>query len=267
VSVATARGGSSFGHRLKVVLPAILVGVGLLVLWEVFVVVRDVKPFLLPKPSAIWSEITANLSGIWNATKETALNALVGLVAGTAIGIAVALVASRFRFVGEIASPLAAAVNAMPIIALAPVLYNMFSATSSYPRRLIVTIIVFFPIFVNMLRGLTQVDAIKQELMRSYAASPWEVLRKVKVPNALPFFFTGLKLAASLAVIAAIVTEYFGGIQNGLGSRITSASSATAFGRAWAYVAAAIALGLVFYLAAVILERVVLPWQALRRAR
>jgi NitT/TauT family transport system permease protein len=118
-----------------------------------------------------------------------------------------------------------------------------------------------------MLRGLTQVDAVKQELMRSYAASPWEVLRKVKVPNALPFLFTGLKLAGALAVIAAIVAEYFGGIQNGLGSRITSASAATAYGRAWAYVAAAIVLGLVFYLAVVILERLVLPWQVARRAR
>ena len=109
--------------------------------------------------------------------------------------MAVALVASRFRIVGELATPLAAAVNAMPIIALAPILYNMFSATSAYPRRLVVTIIVFFPIFVNMLRGLTQVDAVKHELMRSYAASPWAILRKVKVPNALPFLFTGLKLA------------------------------------------------------------------------
>jgi NitT/TauT family transport system permease protein len=257
----------AIGGRVKTVLPAVLVGVAILVLWEVFVVVRDIKPFLLPKPSAIWSEINENLSGIWSATKETGTNALVGLLIGTALGVAVALVASRFRIVSELATPLAAAVNAMPIIALAPILYNMFSATSAYPRRLVVTIIVFFPIFVNMLRGLTQVDAVKQELMRSYAASPWEVLRKVKVPNALPFLFTGLKLAGALAVIAAIVAEYFGGIQNGLGSRITSASAATAYGRAWAYVAAAIVLGLVFYLAVVILERLVLPWQVARRAR
>jgi NitT/TauT family transport system permease protein len=266
-TASDARRAGSFGERAKTILPAVAVGVGILVLWEVFVVVRDVKPFLLPKPSFIWSEINANWSGIWSATKETGFNAFVGLLVGTALGIAVALVASRFRFVGEVATPLAAAVNAMPIIALAPILYNMFSATSSYPRRLVVTIIVFFPIFVNMLRGLTQVDNTKQELMRSYAASPWDILRKVKVPNALPFLFTGLKLAASLAVIAAIVAEYFGGVQNGLGSRITSASSATAFGRAWAYVAAAIVLGLVFYLAVVILERLVLPWQTARRSR
>ena len=101
--------------------------------------------------------------------------------------------------------------------------------------------------------------------MRSYAASEWTILGKVRVPDALPFFFTGLKLAASLCVIAAVVAEYFGGLQNGLGSRITSAAAATAYARAWAYVAASCLLGLVFFLAAVLLERVATPWQAHRR--
>jgi NitT/TauT family transport system permease protein len=243
------------------------VGVGFLLLWELFVVVRDIKPYLLPKPSAVWSQFTDNLSGIWDATKETGTNALVGLIIGALLGIAVALVASRFRVVGEIAAPLSAAVNAMPIIALAPILYHMFSSTSGYPRRLVVVIVVFFPVFVNTLRGLTQVDNVKQELMRSYAASDWEILRKVKVPNALPFLFTGLKLASSLGVIAAIVAEYFGGLQTGLGARITSAAASTAYDRAWAYVAAAILLGLVFYAAVNLLERLALPWQAARRSR
>ena len=110
---------------------------------------------------------------------------------------------------------------------LAPIFNNIFSTTSAIPRRLVVTVIVFFPIFVNTLRGLLQVDATKTELMRSYGASDGVVLRKVRIPNALPFFFTGLKLAASLGVIAAVVAEYFGGLQNGLGSRITSYAGAT----------------------------------------
>ncbi len=264
---AAVRQRSEQSERWRAWLPPVLVGVGVLVLWEVFVVVRDIKPFLLPKPSAIWDQVTANGSQILEAAKETGVNALVGLIVGTVLGVAMALVASRFRFLGEVATPLAAAVNAMPIIALAPILNNMFSSTSAYPRRMIVTIIVFFPIFVNTLRGLTQVDATKKELMRSYAASDWAILRKVNVPNALPFLFTGLKLAASLAVIAAVVTEYFGGLQNGLGSRITSAAAATAFPRAWAYVGASILLGLVFYLAVNVLERIALPWEAARRSR
>jgi NitT/TauT family transport system permease protein len=130
----------------------------------------------------------------------------------------------------------------------------------------VVTIVVFFPIFINTFKGLTQIDPIHDELMRSYAASDWSVLGKVRVPGAMPFFFTGLKLAASLCVIAAVVAEYFGGLQNGLGNRITSAAAATAYGRAWAYVAASCVLGLVFFLLASLLERVATPWQAHRRA-
>ena len=153
----------------------------------------------------------------------------------------------------------------MPIIALAPILNNMFSSTSTVPRRLVVTIVVFFPVFINTFRGLTQIDPVHDELMRSYAASEWTVLRKVRVPGALPFFFTGLKLAASLCVIAAIVAEYFGGLQIGLGSRITSAAASTAYGRAWAYVAAACLLGLVFFLAADDPRAARHAWQVHRR--
>ena len=163
-------------------------------------------------------------------------------------GVAAAMVASRFRIAGELLTPLAAAVNAMPIIVLAPIFNNMFSSTSAIPRRLIVTIIVFFPIFVNTLRGLRpgrrhqdRADALLRRQRRGRSCA------RCGCPNALPFFFTGLKLAASLGVIAAVVAEYFGGLQNGLGSRITSYAGATTYPRAWAYVAAACVLGLVFY--------------------
>jgi NitT/TauT family transport system permease protein len=124
-----------------------------------------------------------------------------------------------------------------------------------------VLIYVFFPIFVNTLKGLRQVDPVHAELMRSYAASPWTATRIVRVPGALPYFFTGLKIAGSGAVIAAIVSEYFGGLQQGLGPAITSAAAASAYPRAWALVVAAIALGLAFYLAALLAERLAMPWQ------
>jgi NitT/TauT family transport system permease protein len=253
-------------RRAKAIVTPLIVGVLLLVAWELFVEWRNIKPFLLPKPSAIWDEIVDNHNEIWKAARETGTNALVGLFAGTLLGVGAALVASRFRVASELLTPLSAAVNAIPIIALAPMFNNLFSTTSAIPRRLIVAIIVFFPIFVNTLRGLVLVDNTKTELMRSYGASDWDTTRKVRVPNAMPFFFTGLKLAASLGVIAAVVAEYFGGLQNGLGSRITQYAGATAYPRAWAYVAAACALGLVFYLAALLLERIVMPWHAARRA-
>jgi NitT/TauT family transport system permease protein len=247
-------------------LPPLAVGVGFLALWELFVQVRDIKPYLLPAPSLVWEQLRANLEQIWSATLATGANAVVGLVCGIVLGTAMALVASRFRFFREMTLPLAAAINAMPIIAMAPLLNNIFSSTSAIPRRLVVTIVVFFPIFVNVLKGLTQVHATQLELMRSYAASDNDVSRKVRLPNALPFLFTGFKLAASLCVIAAVVAEYFGGLQNGLGSRITSAAANSAYGRAWAYVVAACALGLTFYATSVLLERLAMPWHRHRSA-
>ena len=246
--------------RVKAVLTPLVVGVLLLLLWQFFVEWRDIKPFLLPKPTAIWDQIADNAGEIWKAARVTGTNALVGILVGTVGGVAAALVSSRFRLAGELLLPLSSAVMAIPIIVLAPIFNTMFSTTSSVPRRLVVALVVFFPLFINALRGLRQVAPIHRELMDSYAAGGWTFARTVRIPGALPFVFTGLRLAAALAVIAAVVAEYFGGLQNGLGSRITSAASNTAYPRAWAYVAAACALGLLFYLVATALERIAMPW-------
>lgn len=251
---------------MRSVLPPIVVGVGLVAAWQLFVDLRHVKPYLLPAPSAIWHQIVTNRGGIIHAARVTGTNALVGLAAGSLLGVVAGAVASRFRVLGELTTPVAVAVNAIPIIALVPIFNNMFSTTSAIPRRLMVTIIVFFPIFMNILRGLTQLDATKEELMRSYAASSGVVLRKVRVPNALPFLFTGLKIAGALSVITAVVAEYFGGLQDGLGSHIVSAASNSAYGRAWAFVAASCVLGLVFYFVTILVERMVVPWQPVHRS-
>jgi len=232
--------------------------------WQALVVANDIKPYLLPKPSAIWTQLVDNAEDILATARVTGTNALVGLAVGALLGVLAALVASRFRVVDSLLVPLAAAVNAMPIIALAPIFNTMFSTTSAIPRRLVVSLVVFFPLFVNTLRGLRQVTPIHRELLDSYAAGGWTFARKVRLPGALPFVFTGLRLAASLAVIAAVVAEYFGGLQNGLGTRITSAAANTAYPRAWAYVAASCALGLIFYLVATALERIATPWRTTR---
>lgn len=252
--------------RLRSALPAVIVGLVLLSAWELFVVARDIQPYLLPKPSAIWEQIRLNRAGLWGAARSSGTNALVGLVAGTLWGTAMAAVASRFRAFREMVAPLAAAINAMPIVALTPMFNNLFSTTSSIPRRLTVTIVVFFPIFVNVLRGLSQIDPVHGELMRSYGASGRDVLRTVRLPTALPFLFTGLRVAAALSVIAAVVAEYFGGLQTGLGSRITSAAANSAYPRAWAYVTASCVLGLLFYLTAAVAERLAMPWRTRRDA-
>jgi len=247
------------GRAARIGIP-IAVGVLFLVGWQALVVGNDIKPYLLPKPSAIWEQVVHNREDILTTARVTGTNALVGLLAGAILGVLVALVAARFRVVDSMLVPLAAAVNAMPIIALAPIFNTMFSTTSSVPRRLVVALVVFFPLFINALRGLRQVAPIHRELKDSYAAGGWTFARTVRIPGALPFVFTGLRLGAALAVIAAVVAEYFGGLQNGLGTRITSAASNTAYPRAWAYVAAACALGLLFYLVATALERIAMPW-------
>jgi NitT/TauT family transport system permease protein len=253
-------------RRVLLIVAPVIFGVAFLSAWELFVVVRHIKPFLLPKPSAIWHEIIVNRSFIVKAARTSGTNAFIGLVFGTAVGLLAAFCASRFRAVNELLSPLAVAVNAVPIIVLVSVFNNMFAITSSVPRRLMVTIVVFFVVFVNVTKGLTNTDSTQLELMSSYAASDWTVLRKVRLPNALPFFFTALKVASSLSVITAFVAEYFGGRQDGLGYKISSSISNSKDAQSWAYVAGACALGLIFYLVAAAMERVAIPWKAKRSA-
>lgn len=247
---------------LRRILPPLAFGVLVVVAWQVTVTVGRIAPFIVPAPSAIWAELVEQRTNVWTAALASGENALIGLIGGTIAGILAALLASRFRPLGEVSVPFAAVLNALPIIALAPILNNMFESTSSVPRRLVAGIIVFFPVFINTLRGLREVDPIHRELMHSYAASGWTFARMVRLPGALPFVFTGLRQASSLAVIAAVVAEYFGGLQTGLGSRITSAAAFTAYPRAWAYVVGACLLGLVFYLSTLLLERLVMPWKS-----
>ncbi len=248
------------------ILPPVAWGAFFLFVWEQFVKWRNIKPFLLPAPSAIWAQMKLNKSGIWDTALNTGTNAVIGLIVGTIVALGLALVAQRFETVRALIAPIGAALNTMPIVALGPVFYNLFGSTSDTARRVVIGLVAFFPIFVNTLKGLTQVDPVHTELMRSYAASDSAFLRLVRLPNALSFTVTGIRIAASLAVIAAVVVEYFGGLQNGLGNRAASAMKLSATAKGWAYVTAACALGLTFYLLAVLLERLAMPWQARRRA-
>ncbi|MEV6657960.1 ABC transporter permease [Nocardia fluminea] len=236
-------------------LPPIVVGLVVLALWQLLTVVAGVPSFLLPAPSAIAAQFGENAGRILDASLATGTNALIGFVAGTVLGLAAAVLAVRFGVIDGLLTPLAAAAAAVPIVALAPLLNSMYSTTTETPRRLVVTIVVFFPVFVSTARGLRQVPKVQGDLMRSYAASGWQITRAVRLPAALPHLFTGLRIAAPGAVIAAVIAEYFGGLQNGLGSRITSAAANTAYPRAWAYVAGAMCVGLVFLAAVLLLEQ------------
>ena len=239
----------------RVVLPPVAFGAGFLALWEVAVKAFDLKPYFLPPPSAIWGQFRENGTLIWEASRVSGTNALVGLIVGTMIGVALAFVIARFRVLNELVTPLAIALNAVPIFVLVAVFNNMFSITSEVPRRLMVSLVVQFIVLVNVTKGLTQVLPIQLELMRSYAASQVAVLAKVRIPNAVPYLFTALRIAAPASVITAFVSEYFGGAQNGLGSRIVSSIAISKNAAAWAYVLGACLLGLAFYVIAVALER------------
>ena len=203
----------------RAVWPPALFGASFLLMWELIVVVNDIEVFLLPSPSAIWSALLDNLGNVWDAARVTGGNALVGLLLGVGLGVAMSFLLMRFRLLDELTTPLAVAVNAIPIIIVVPILNNMFSATSQVGRRLMVMLIVFFVVLINVAKGLRQVKPTHLELMRSYAASPWDILLKTRVPNAVPYLFTALKIVAPLSVITAFVAEYFGGSQNGLGFR------------------------------------------------
>ena len=235
-------------------LPAVVFGGLFFGFWEWAVRFFELKPYFLTAPSSIWEQFVNNFSFIRTAATVSGGNALIGLLAGTLLGVAMSFILSRFGFLNQIITPLAVALNAVPIFVLVAVLNNMYSITSEIPRRVMVTLVVYFIVLVNVAKGLTQVRSTHVELMRSYAASEFVILRKVRVPNAVPYLFTALKVAAPASVITAFVSEYFGGLQNGLGSRITSNIANAKNAAAWAYVLGACLLGLAFYIVSIILE-------------
>ncbi|HEV7948153.1 MAG TPA: ABC transporter permease subunit, partial [Glaciihabitans sp.] len=215
--------------------------------WQIATVVGEIPAFLLPSPFAIFDELITFLPAITSVTIVTGGNALIGLVVGALFGIVFALLAAFVRVVDSLLAPLVAAIAVVPIVALAPILYSMFGANSELSRQIIAAIAVFIPVFANTLRGLGQTLPVQRDLMRAYAATPWQIARAVTIPSALPFLFTGLRIASSLAVISALIAEYFGGPRTGIGSFITTAASGSNYSRAWAYVLGAILLGLIFY--------------------
>ena len=208
----------------------------------------------------------SNLMPILAASWFTLKEALGGMTMGTVAGIAVALATTRWTASREALLPFAIAANSMPIIAFAPIMNNWFGIDNPFSKMAIVTIMIFFPIMINTVRGLTSVDNRSLELMRSYAASDSEILMKLRIPNALPSLFSGLKVAGALAMIGAIVGEYFGGPRIALGVFITQEAALFRFATAWAAILVACLLGIAIYLVILLAERLALPWHQTFRA-
>jgi NitT/TauT family transport system permease protein len=280
VSVATgagavrpARRGPSAGvarrtRGLLYYVPALVVFLGAVVAWEILVGALNLRSFILPKPSAILDAFATNWQGpdprfqIAPAARATIIEALGGLLIGTTAGVAVAFATSRWQTARDFLLPIAVAANAVPIIAFSPLLNAWFGLANPLSKMMMAAVLVFFPVMANVTRGLVQVDPSAIELMRSMAASEWQILRKVRIPNALPYFFTAMKLATTLSLIGAIVAEYFGSANRVLGRVIIDSASGLRFEITWAAILVGAAAGIAFYLAIVVLERVFIPWHA-----
>ena len=201
-----------------------------------------------------------NLIPILQAGWFTLKEALGGLALGSLAGIAIALATARWTATREALLPFAIAANSMPIIAFAPIMNNWFGLDNPFSKIAIVSIMIFFPMMINTVRGLTLVDAASLELMRSYAAGEFEILFKLRIPNALPYLFSGFKVAAALSMIGAIVGEYFGGPRIALGVFITQEAALFRFASAWAAIIIACLIGIALYLLILLAERLAMPW-------
>jgi len=233
--------------------PALLILVLGLAGWEVAVNAFGIQKFLLPKPSEIATAFWDQRSILWPAGWYTFTEAFWGFVIGVSFGIGAAVVLARFRAVGSALMPYFIAASAIPIIAFAPIANAWFGIEKS-SKIFIAALLCFFPVLVNTLRGLTSVKPQQVELMRSYAARDFTVFKRVRIPTSLPYVFASLKVASVLAMIGAIVGEYFGGSQQQLGIQIKNSAALFQFETAWAAILVACILGVGFYLAVSVAE-------------
>ncbi|MHB8469257.1 MAG: ABC transporter permease [Gaiellaceae bacterium] len=228
--------------------------------WEGGIALFHVQQFLLPRPSDIVKSFWTERHTLWPAGWYTFKEALGGFAIGSTLGVLAATFVGRFKAAGTAFMPIAIAANAVPIIAFAPIFDVWFNPLSPASKMAIAAVLCFLPVLVNTLRGLQSASPRQIELMRSYAASDLEIWRRVRVPTALPFLFTALKVASVLAMIGAIVGEYFGGAFNALGVLINSDAQVFQFVTAWAGILLASLLGLALYGAVVLAERLVVRW-------
>jgi NitT/TauT family transport system permease protein len=241
-------------------LPPLVVFALVVGLWEGLVRALHVQQFLLPKPSTILSVFWTQRHVLWPAGWYTFKEALGGFAIGSGAGVVAATVVGRFKTAGQALMPIFIAANAVPIIAFAPIFGAWFNPIQPQSKMAIAAVLCFLPVMVNTLRGLQSARPRQVELMRSYAASELEIWRRVRIPTALPFLFTALKVASVLSMIGAIVGEYFGGAMNALGVTINTDAQIFQFDAAWAGILVASLLGIALYSAVVVAERLLVRW-------
>ena len=242
-----------------------LFGITLLALWELAVRLFGVSPVILPAPSAIAARIAASLPVLWADFVQTALKgALAGYVLGCGAAVATAIGIDRSAFLQRGLLPVGNFVAALPIVGIAPIMVMWFGFDWQ-SKAAVVVVMVFFPVLVNMVAGLKATEPMQRDLMATYHASYWQTLWKLRFPAALPFLFNGLKIATTLALIGAIVAEFFGSPIVGMGFRINASIGQLALDMIWAEIAVAALAGSAFYGLVAFIERRVTFWHPSQR--
>jgi NitT/TauT family transport system permease protein len=247
-------------RRMVNLLVPLLFGAIVFYLWEVAVRGFGVPPVLLPAPSAAAARFAASLPTLEADFVQTFIRGvLVGYAIGCGAGLLVAILAHRFAFLGRGLLPLGNFFSALPLVGIAPIMVMWFGF--DWPSKAaVVALVTFFPMLVNAIAGLSAAGHIERDLMRSYAANHSQSLRKLYLPAALPFIFNALKINATLALIGAIVAEFFGTPTQGIGFRISTEAGRMAIDMVWAEIALAALAGMAFYGLVTLAERATTFW-------
>ncbi len=256
---ATRSRSAAGSYTLRLLIPAIF-GAWILVIWEAATRGAGIPFILLPPPSAIGVRIAGSLSILWTDVQQTIFKAvLIGYIVGCASGFIVAILADRVAFLRRGLLPIGNLVSALPIIGVAPIMVMWFGFDWE-SKAAVVIIMTFFPMLVNTVAGLAASGNMERDLMRTYASSYWQTLFKLRLPAAAPFIFNALKINSTLALIGAIVAEFFGTPMSGMGFRISTEIGRMNVDMVWAEIAVAAVAGSVFYGIVAIIERMTTFW-------
>jgi NitT/TauT family transport system permease protein len=252
-------GTAAIAYGLRLLVPA-LFGIWILILWEVIVRGTGIPFILLPPPSAIGGRIANSLPTLAADVNQTIFKAVfAGYIMGCTAGFVAAVLADRFLFLRRGLLPIGNMVSALPIIGIAPIMVMWFGF--DWPSKAaVVVVMTFFPMLVNTVAGLAASGSMERDLMRTYASSYWQTLLKLRLPAAAPFIFNALKINSTLALIGAIVAEFFGTPVVGMGFRISTEVGRMNVDMVWAEIAVAAVAGSVFYGVIALIERAVTFW-------
>lgn len=243
----------------------VLFGLALLVLWEGAVRGFEINPVLLPAPTAIAVKFASSLDILWVDFVQTFVKgALSGYLMGCGAAFITAVLVDRSAFLQKGLLPVGNFVAALPVIGMAPILVMWFGF-DWHSKAAIVVVMVFFPMLVNTVQGLQASDHMQRDLMNTYAASYPQRLLKLRLPAAMPFIFNGLKICSTLALIGAIVAEFFGSPIKGMGFRISTEVGRLALDMVWAEITVAALAGSAFYGVIALLEKAVTFWHPSQR--